>query len=189
MQELLVVFTLSVFNICWGVIASLPVSENTFIEKKRMLQAPLFPIEASEKGASGSQISPGESLLLIERLTQFLVSSVGHHVFRPLLHLLSRPIHGQQVRNSNLSLHSQVWSLLRLPDWNPCGEPFSSPLWHDHFCLSAQPLSLLCLPRPLHRGSQHGRALVHCACNPPHHLPQSSCGRLLHSRHHLWSWL
>merc|ERR1712130_141220 len=43
-QEVFVVLTLSVFNICWGVMASLP--------------APLFPIEASEKGATGSQISP-----------------------------------------------------------------------------------------------------------------------------------
>ena len=86
-QEVFVVITLSVFNICWGVMASLPVRTLCFKENKTSktdvapwclkwnlrvgwgiehftvlkttLQAPLFPIEASEKGATGSQISPG----------------------------------------------------------------------------------------------------------------------------------
>ena len=60
-QEVFVVITLGVFNICWGVMASLPV--RMLIVKKllaaKLLQAPLFPMEASGKGATGSQISPG----------------------------------------------------------------------------------------------------------------------------------
>ena len=68
-QEILMVATLAVFNVCWGVMASLPV--RTIILKffvinglllvicHQSVQAPLFPIEASGKGATGSQISPG----------------------------------------------------------------------------------------------------------------------------------
>ena len=61
MQEVFVVSTLAVFNICWSMMDSLPV--RTLILRKslppKLLQAPLFPMEASGKGATGSQISPG----------------------------------------------------------------------------------------------------------------------------------
>ena len=81
---------------------------------------------------------------------------------------------------------SQVWSLLRLPGWYPSGEHVSSSLWHNHLCLPAQPLPHLCLPGALHRGGQHGSALVHRPCNPPGNLPHSTCSRLLPSRHNFW---
>ena len=69
-REIFVITILAIFNVCWGMMASLPVClliliSNIpyviLIKKTKTMKAPLFPMEASEKGASGSQISPGET--------------------------------------------------------------------------------------------------------------------------------
>ena len=78
-REICVITILTIFNVCWGMMASLPVcplfmisniSSSISISRgfpttqsywhKETMKAPLFPMEASKKGASGSQISPGE---------------------------------------------------------------------------------------------------------------------------------
>ena len=59
---------LAIFNVCWGIGESLAVGLLTKYRTKcktkmtplpKNPQAPLLPLEASERGASGSEISPG----------------------------------------------------------------------------------------------------------------------------------
>ena len=108
------------------------------------VQAPLFPIEASGKGATGSQISPG----IIEKndqtyLNQFWApctpASSSHPFSSP-----SWSAGGSQ--NIMFVNFSQVWSLLRLPGWTPCGHNLSSSIWSNHLRLRPQPVPALRLP-------------------------------------------
>ena len=155
-QEILMVATLAVFNVCWGVMASLPVRtiiSTIFCHQwngsllavcHQSVQAPLFPIEASGKGATGSQISPG----IIEKndltyLNQFWVpctpASSSHPFSSP-----SWSAGGSQ--NIMFVNFSQVWSILRLLGWTPCGHNLSSSLWSNHLRLRPQPVPALRLP-------------------------------------------
>ena len=82
------------------------------------MKAPLFPMEASEKGASGSQISPGKTkknwknlfsigqLFWFKREQHFHIIneicvcslfSTRHILLRNLFHILLRPTLGKQV--------------------------------------------------------------------------------------------
>ena len=94
-------------------------------------------MEASEKGASGSQISPGSSSfqywapsnrnLFIKYQTMIMIFpffSSGHLFLRDLFHLLLCPTHGQQVMLFLYPLapgHREplVFSIvLRIPSWH-----------------------------------------------------------------------
>ena len=104
-QEILMVATLAVFNVCWGVMASLPV--RTIIlnfcvtnGSDRCLQfvikvfrhpcSQLRPLEKVLRAPKSAQVS-------LRRMTKRISTSSGHHVPRPLLHILSCPHLGQQV--------------------------------------------------------------------------------------------
>ena len=79
-QGIAVICIFAILNVCWGMMASLPVSfritaDSVFYHDGATLnvmttvfKAPLFPMQASEKGASGSQISPGEKKRVVQAL-------------------------------------------------------------------------------------------------------------------------
>ena len=108
------------------------------------VQAPLFPIEASGKGATGSQISPG----IIEKndqtyLNQFWAPCTRDSSSHPFLSPSWSAGRSQNIMFVNFS---QVWSLLRLPGWTPCGHKLRGSLWHNHLRLRPQPVLALRLP-------------------------------------------
>ena len=185
-QEILMVATLAVFNVCWGVMASLPVRTIIlifFVDGlllvicHQSVQAPLFPIEASGKGATGSQISPG----IIEKndqtyLNQFWAPCTPASSSHPFLSPSWSAGRSQNIMFVNFS---QVWSFLRLPGWTPCGYNLSGSLWHNHLRLRPQPVLALRLPGQVPRGGEHGSALVHRLGNSLGNLPNPPCSRLL----------
>ena len=108
------------------------------------VQAPLFPIEASGKGATGSQISPG----IIEKsdqtyLNQFWAPCTPASSSHPFSSPSWSAGGSQNIIFVNLS---QVWSLLRLLGWTPRGHNLSSSIWSNHLRLRPQPVPALCLP-------------------------------------------
>ena len=103
MQEILMVATLAVFNVCWGVMASLPV--RTIILKFLSLVdfCLSFVIKVFRHPCSQSrplekvQRAPKSAQVSLKRMTKRISTSSGHNVPRPLLHILSCPNLGQQV--------------------------------------------------------------------------------------------
>ena len=104
-QEILMVATLAVFNVCWGVMASLPV--RTIIlnfcvtnGSDRCLQ---FVIKVFRHPCSQSRPlekvlrAPKSAQVSLRRMTKHISTSSGHHVPGTLLHILSCPHLGQQV--------------------------------------------------------------------------------------------
>ena len=101
-QEILMVATLAVFNVCWGVMASLPVRPiilnllpmdcclSFVIKVFRHPCSQLRPLEKVLRAPKSAQVS-------LRRMTKRISTSSGHHVPRPLLHILSCPHLGQQV--------------------------------------------------------------------------------------------
>ena len=79
-QGIAVICIFAILNVCWGMMASLPVSFRITVDAvfyhdgatlnvmTTVFKAPLFPMQASEKGASGSQISPGEKKRVVQAL-------------------------------------------------------------------------------------------------------------------------
>ena len=102
-QEILMVATLAVFNVCWGVMASLPV--------RTIILNCLSPMDCCLSfiiKVSGTLVPnwglwkrcyrlPNQPRYYEWRMTKRISTSSGHHVPGTLLHILSCPHLGQQV--------------------------------------------------------------------------------------------
>ena len=102
-QEILMVATLAVFNVCWGVMASLPVRTIILNFLSSLDCCMQFVIKVFRHPCSQSRPlekvlrAPKSAQVSLKRMTKRISTSSGHHVPRPLLHILSCPNLGQQV--------------------------------------------------------------------------------------------